>query len=282
MTGFLERLFSTKRVLAKPPRDVEALIGSLLATALHLVKSEERSRSHFGGVPNLPLGIAWPERKGRRLGFLARLSLADLQQAGVIEWLPVSGALLFFYDLLDQPWGYDPADRGGAVVLHVADLEAPLAIQDRDDQGMVVSISHRDIAFRNIRTSPPSDHDEVQALQLTDEELDALFELEAAVFQEHPRHQVAGYPSPVQGSDMDLECQLVTHGLYCGNSSGYEDARASALREGAKDWRLLFQFDSDDELGVMWGDAGMLYFWVQQHAASRGDFSNAWLVLQCS
>jgi uncharacterized protein YwqG len=40
--------------------------------------------------------------------------------------------------------------------------------------------------------------------------------------------------------------------------------------------------DSDDDLGVMWGDLGTLYFWVQESAARKGDFSNVWLVLQCS
>lgn len=31
----------------------------------------------------------------------------------------------------------------------------------------------------------------------------------------------------------------------------------------------------------MWGDVGMIYFWIQDEAARRGDFSNAWLILQC-
>lgn len=42
------------------------------------------------------------------------------------------------------------------------------------------------------------------------------------------------------------------------------------------------QVDSDDDLGVMWGDAGMLYFWVEESAARAGDFSNAWVILQCT
>jgi len=108
-----------------------------------------------------------------------------------------------------------------------------------------------------------------------------MCELIDAEFRGAPKHQVAGYPSPVQGDDMELECQLVTHGLYCGDPSGYQDPRAVSLRDGAKDWRLLFQFDSDDELDVMWGDAGTLYYWVEREAAARGDFSNAWLILQC-
>ena len=65
------------------------------------------------------------------------------------------------------------------------------------------------------------------------------------------------------------------------DSSGYDDPRAKTLEAGAKDWRLLLQMDSDDDLDVMWGDAGILYFWIQADEARRGDFSNAWMILQC-
>ena len=41
------------------------------------------------------------------------------------------------------------------------------------------------------------------------------------------------------------------------------------------------QIDTDDELNVMWGDAGMIYFWVEEDKARKGDFSNTWLVRQC-
>jgi uncharacterized protein YwqG len=63
---------------------------------------------------------------------------------------------------------------------------------------------------------------------------------------------------------MQLECQLVTNGLYCGDASGYDDPRRRALETGATDWRLLLQIDSDDVLGSMWGDSGRVYFWIRE------------------
>ena len=32
----------------------------------------------------------------------------------------------------------------------------------------------------------------------------------------------------------------------------------------------------------MWGDCGMLYFWVREEDARKADFSRVWMVLQCS
>ena len=81
---------------------------------------------------------------------------------------------------------------------------------------------------------------------------------------------------------MRLESQLVTNGIYVGDSSGYEDPRAGELESGADDWRLLFQLDSDeDRLGVMWGDVGRLYFWMREEDLRGRRFDAAWTILQC-
>jgi uncharacterized protein YwqG len=80
---------------------------------------------------------------------------------------------------------------------------------------------------------------------------------------------------------MRLECQLVTNGIYCGNSSGYRDPRAKVLEPGATDWRLLLQLDSDDRVGWMWGDVGRVYFWAIQQDIAACDFDKSWAILQC-
>jgi uncharacterized protein YwqG len=56
----------------------------------------------------------------------------------------------------------------------------------------------------------------------------------------------------------------------------------AALESGASNWRLLLQLDTDDDLGVMWGDCGTLYYWVEEQASRSGHFSNVWLILQCT
>ena len=93
-------------------------------------------------------------------------------------------------------------------------------------------------------------------------------------------HRLLGHPDPLQG-DMQLECQLVSNGLYCGNPSGYSDPRAKTLRRGAVEWRLLLQVDSDDDAGMMWGDGGRLFFWITNTALRNRRWDQCWLVLQC-
>jgi uncharacterized protein YwqG len=98
---------------------------------------------------------------------------------------------------------------------------------------------------------------------------------------DEPVHRCGGYPQEIQG-DMRLECQLVTNGIYCGDTSGYQDPRRSALESGAADWQLVLQIDSDEErLGWLWGDAGRVYFWARRQDIESAHFDGSWAILQC-
>ena len=102
MPGFFSRWFgSPERSKPRGPdaRDVTALAAPLATLAVHLIAVDSPSGSHFGGPPELPSGLAWPERAGTPLTFLVRASLADVRRAHRIDWLPDSGALPFFYDV---------------------------------------------------------------------------------------------------------------------------------------------------------------------------------------
>ena len=59
-------------------------------------------------------------------------------------------------------------------------------------------------------------------------------------------------------------------------------SRTEALPKGRLEWRLLLQFDSDDDLGIMWGDCGMIYFWIRESDIQAKLFNESWTILQCS
>jgi uncharacterized protein YwqG len=273
--GLLKRLFGPKEP-PPPPRDVMALALPFAQPAVHIVKSAGETSSYVGGAPLLPTGAAWPSKGGVPLTFLADLDLAPLHAASPLPWLPPAGRLLFFYDAENQPWGFDPKDRGSWAVLFAAD-GAPASSAPPGES----ALTRHAVTFKRIDTYPSWERPEVAALKLSDAEAEILIDASDAVFEKAPHHQVGGFPDPIQGDEMELECQLVSNGLYCGDSSGYLSSRASALRGGAGEWRLLLQIDSDDDLGVMWGDGGILYFWIREADARAGRFDQAWVVLQC-
>ena len=77
---------------------------------------------------------------------------------------------------------------------------------------------------------------------------------------------------------MSLECELGSRGLDTG--AIFKGGLDPKLLRAAKAWRLLFQIDSDPELGMMWGDTGMLYIFIREADARAGDFSKTWLISQ--
>jgi uncharacterized protein YwqG len=260
--------------------DVGAVAAALARPAVHVTHTLESSKSYLGGDPVLPESIPWPTWRGRKLAHLARLSLPQLQSAHSFTWLPSEGALLFFYDWEEQPWGFDPGDRGGAIVLHVPDLPSPeLAPSGERDDGLLPRVN---VEFKEIQSMPSIYSDAVCEHMLNDEEEESYTSLVESQFRGEPKHQVGGIPSPVQGDEMEFQCQLVTNGLYCGDGQAYLSAEAERLKPGSADWKLLFQFDSDNDLDVMWGDCGTLYFWIRQQDSVAGSFDKAWLILQCS
>jgi uncharacterized protein YwqG len=78
---------------------------------------------------------------------------------------------------------------------------------------------------------------------------------------------------------MQLECQLASHGINYGN--GYSESIAKDLEAGSSDWLLLLQLDTDEDLEMMWGDMGMLYFWIRESSLQSKRFDETWTILQC-
>jgi uncharacterized protein YwqG len=225
------------------------------------------------------IGDDWQTDKSIPLGFIAQIDLSAIPR--IDDSLPASGWLYFFYDRCCEPWGYDPADRGSCRVIY-ADIE-------RD-------------ALR--RTEPPIDFDseysthpctlETEAeLTLPDDMPEIIYETPAydlywKLYEELMgksgaiHHQLLGHPQRVQ-NPMEMECQLASNGVYCGNTAGYQSDRAKTLECGAKDWRLLLQIDTDEDgPGWMWGDVGRTYFWIKKQDLAQLRFDDVWLVFQCS
>ena len=265
-----------------PARDVEDLTRPLARPAVGIVATDGEARSYFGGSPRLPVGVEWPSHGGAPLPFLARISLRELHAAHRIEWLPQDGALLFFYDTESFPCLGDEEGAGGWRVLAVPDLDAPINPALTNDAPASSGVRHRRIAFECLATLPSTYRDETRALQFTSAERDANWALRSGLFpRDEGKHWVGGWPNPIQGDDMELECQYVSHGLPAYGHNEEQAKRAEALKTGAADWRLLLQLDSDRAIDACWGDVGTIYFWIREEDARAGRFEKVLVDMAC-
>ncbi len=283
--SFLNRIFGRNRGGSAGERGIAEYmeyLNSLRQPALGIKKSEEGQFSKIGGLPNLPGAVPWPQWKGNPLAFLCQVDLADLPPEYSFLESPRTGCLYFFYDQGQSTWGFDPKDKGSWQVLYVPEGAGDHP-ERKPPEGLKEDsvYAEKSVTCSLVQTYPDWQDNRVASLGLTDKQSDEYIALCESVFGDGPRHHLFGYPSPVQDNDMDLESQLVWHGLYCGDQSGYQDERRKELEPGRADWTLLLQLDTDDETHIMWGDGGMLYFWIRKDDLKAGRFEDCWMILQC-
>ena len=230
------------------------------------------------------------------MAFLAQVDLAEAARTLPLDEnpLPASGLLSFFYDAYDQPWGFDPEDRRDFRVIYSGPDEEPVSATPPEDLPEACRFAQRAASLLRKPSLPDTTADEIWHLGLSDEEIECYWAFCDAhrlnpckMAHGNGLHQLLGHPDAVQDADMEVECQLVTHGIdleaYWAPIRAGSDPppRIAELVEGAKDaWRLLLQLDSDEGSGMQWGDIGMLYFWVTERGLGEEDFDDVWVVLQ--
>ncbi|HYB01204.1 MAG TPA: YwqG family protein [Ktedonobacteraceae bacterium] len=234
--------------------------------------------SRIGGVPDVPPDFKWPERNGVPQAFIAQLAMEEVHAHDLHGELPARGMLWFFYDAKQETYGADPADRGGWQVIFREDYAGLQRMTAPADLPAESQFKAASVSFANEVTLSQNPQLDVPGFDWSDDEVQK-YETLLSTFptpEEHGdvQHQLLGNPQTIQ-DDMRLECQLASQGV-----TDINDPRAQELSKGANGWQLLLQIDSDDELGMEWGNTGMIYYWLKASDLKKLDFEEAWLVLQ--
>jgi uncharacterized protein YwqG len=263
------------------------MVEPKLKNAVHISlspSSEARialGQSKMGGLPDLPKGLKWFEYKGEPMSFVAQINLWEVAQYDTENRLPKEGILYFFYDATQSSWGFDPKHKGCSKVYHykgdLQDLETCAAPDNLDDDAI---FSPSVIEFSAKCNMPDYESDLLYDVDLEDEEYVLYSQLDAGINEAEYINKLLGHANNIQ-SGMELECELVRNGLYCGDSTGFKSPKAKALKRHISAWHLLFQVDSnDDTCNMVWGDAGRLFFWIREEDLKSENFDAAWLILQ--
>lgn len=255
-------------------------------------------QTKIGGRPDLPAEINWvtetnseiTKRKRflffttkneeivtKPLSFIAQINLSETAPFDKENLLPKTGLLYFFYSADQEVWGFDYIDKNKFKVIYWnGDFSKLKRIEFPNDLPEYSRYKPCSVDIVSEVSLPSYGHEVYD--DFADGEDDKFWE---EVYNEGNLNKLLGYSDNIQ-NEMELECELVTNGLYCGDPSGYNDPRAKALEPNAKNWRLLLQIDSNEENEMMWGDCGRLYFWIKKDDLLNKQFDNSWFSLQCS
>ena len=216
--------------------DLENLLKPLLLDAAKLtvkraeMPEETQLKSHFGGQPYFEKGEEWPENEdGEPLHFVFQF----FNTKG--KYLPDNIKLIqFYYDFEEKrPWFseddgwlvkvYEQLDKDNMIT-----IEKPEELWDRH---------YCEIKTRTIKSLP-----HWYNLEMYDKNADMLCDV---LEEENPYWKVT---SKLKAAH-NLQSQV----------GGYPHWLQGSAHPKDKDFIFLFQIDSEDEAGLMWGDCGLVY-----------------------
>jgi uncharacterized protein YwqG len=273
------------------PDDAAGYLAELRPSArLRRAGAGETPTAVLGGDPGLPSTMEWPRWETTPLDFLAAIELAAVHAALPDAPLPLRGRLLFFavaglFGPANELVGaLQPASQPGWRVIYLpegietAPRSMPEGAQQQQHQLRRVdcvlvaepTVPHWG-AFDRVK---PADADGAQAFE------DARWQADRG-----PSHRIGGWADPTQ-SEPAAAVALADAGHV--GDDGFIDYRHPGMQRlyetANEDWFLLLQLDTDDGPdgpGWMWGDAGVMFFYVRPQAAADGDFDNAWMNWDC-
>lgn len=243
--------------------------------------------SRFGGVPDVAAGFVWPQlqtaKEPMAMEFVAQIRVQDLPPP-VPESVPAQGLLSFF-----ARWGEgcvlffpEGTSLQPAVSPNPPVAQAPTGLL----QKLFPGLSRKPEPHRTYRpcaltfvpgvSLPDGSSALIEQLALSPADAESYVE---SVLEPLPalQHQMFGYSSPVQ-TEMEIECDFLRR---------HEDVQWNAPPErfvaATRDWILLLQVDTDENGGPgwMWGDAGIVYFWIHRDDLAAGAFDKAICIEQC-
>lgn len=235
--------------------------------------------SKMGGTPDFPRNFVWPKKDGLPLAFIGQISLFEATKFDREKRLPIRGYLWFFYDALQQPWG-DFEDSGSWSVLYADCLPIDLyPVEFPPNLDAEVRFKTCQLHFAEGISLPSVYSEQVAELELDDDESEAYESIRGDLgnkLYEGGCHQLLGHPNPCQ-EDVLLATEHFSRTFDLEEFQKDPTANFYSTRQ----WTLLLQISSDENLGWMWGDAGSIYFSIRPKDFEEQNFERAWAIKQC-
>ena len=133
----------------------------------------------------------------------------------------------------------------------------------------------RDVCSSNDGALP---HDEAAALREASSLDRAIAVLRDATLVD-PRHYLLGYAWSVQES-VEAECAQHSQNIRLSDRPDVYEAQLMMIEADEADWQFLLQLDTDERIGLSWGDVGTMYLCIRRRHLAEHNFAGTWAVMQ--
>ncbi|WP_186438499.1 YwqG family protein [Cohnella terricola] len=212
----------------------------------------EIGKSKIGGSPDLPASFSWPHWRDIPMSFLAQINLSELPMESFNEKYPREGIIYFFYVYDSDIWYEDPEFdvdqyKNGKVLYYPTTSQLQRVTAPKELREVQV-FKNCSIKFNVELTIPDSDYLQENRIILDNESLEMYWSKFSPAFLD--KHSLGigfrflGYIDPLQ-------------------FGGYLSSET-----------LLFQADSNSDIGMEWDSSGLLYFFIDKEDLINLDFEN--------
>lgn len=253
---------------------------------LHKTQPEnyaEIGNCRVAGEPDLPANVEWPlNDQGVPLTFVLQLDLAQLKNLDPEKRLPENGHLFFFT-------GYYEMD-----VEHLVLYATPQDMQTAARRSAPATTVHEEgeEPFRPYRLNASAEvalpgyaYVDEEAIENEDHGWEEYEEL-GFLLQKEDSHSIVNMFGYAEGQHGDDEYMAALKLFGC-DSTYYPDEAIDRLtkalggdRERAerevKDMVMLAEIDSDNDVGFLWGDAGVLHYFIRKEDLLQRKFERTY------
>lgn len=249
--------------------------------------------SKIGGKPYLPIDFVWPtfynKEDGitRPLSFFCQINLSDVKKLDKEGVLPEEGMLYFFYECESLRWGFEPDDKDAATVIYFESIRGFHPVELPKELSKEYVIPEIAIQFTTRKSYPDFEEFVVHNDTMCDfEEYDKILKkLGVNVDEDEEVHKLLGYANIIQ-DEMLTECETISRGLSLGDSMNYQNRskeEEKEIQKHAGEWILLLQLSTitTNDFEWMFGDCGMLYFYIRKDDLAKRNFEKVHFSVQC-
>lgn len=251
----------------------------------------ELGKTKLGGSPDLPKTISWETSKydNTPLSFLGQVNIKEVKDVDELNFLPDEGILYFFFNL-------DSGDDGNVIFSkEVKELERATPPEEFKEQKKSFFkrlltgkskkriLKESEVEIFKDYNFPSWDSLRLERIQKeTGTNIKPIDAFKEGIFENQydegetettSNHHLIGNYDGIQNEFHEL------------NFIDYEikdfDNLPTAEIEKALKWKLLFQFDSDNNLEISYGDWGRIYFFIHEDDLRNEKFDNIKISADC-
>ncbi len=252
---------------------------------------KETGKTKLGGHPDFSKNISWARSSydSRYLSFLGQVNLREVKMLDELDLLPKSGLLYFFFNL-------DSGDDGKVIFskeeigLERANPPDELIEEKKSfwkqlltGKGKKRILKESQVEIYKEYDLPSWDSLKLEKIQKeTNTNIKPIDSFKEGIFEDAyeegetettSNHHLLGHYKGIQNEYHELN-------FLDKNTSDLQNLTLTEINKALK-WKLLLQFDSDNNLEISWGDWGRIYFFIHEDDLKKQNFDNVKISADC-